>query len=92
MITLNIDACTAVSNSATVPISVRNTTRKRLSQIDITGTAKVIIEGRMSPAAAWAALYSATMSEVTMLDLLPEMRARATDVAEGTQAAVYIDA
>lgn len=92
MITLNVSASNTVSPIARVPTGIRRAAPQRVTQVAITGTATVTIEGRLDPAAAWQALYSTTTSAATLIALLPEMRATASSAAEGAQATVYIDA
>lgn len=53
-------------------------------QVDISGTATVVLEGRISPQMTWATIDTYTASGAGRISLFPHMRARVSAYTSGT--------
>lgn len=52
-------------------------------QVEITGTATVDLEGRVSPSAPWVMIHQSTASEIKAVVPVPEMRVNVTAYTSG---------
>lgn len=73
------------SNHKTVSVDGR--VSYGLFQGEISDTATLILQGRLSPAAPWATVASLTESGAVVVTMFPEMRANVTAYTSGTVSA-----
>lgn len=75
---------TALTTGDTFQIPVPSGPTAAVAQIEITGSATVVVEGRTSPVAPWITLTTQTSSAIASISSLSEMRARVSVYSSGS--------